>query len=99
MANSDLLTCVEFALRDSIAAESFDEADRLLEWYALTLDREVRVLDPGSRTLFEYQTRVNALLEWAGARIDVFRACTASEAAHLRSLTVYERQPAAAGAD
>jgi hypothetical protein len=91
--NQDLLTCLEGALRSSIAADSFDDAERLLEWYALALSYDLRVLDPGAPELLKCRERVNDLFEWAAARTKAFRACAATEAGRLYTLNFYDRQP------
>jgi hypothetical protein len=93
MAQADLFAGIEKALRDAVAAESFETAERMMQWYTLAAVQQLNGLEKDSRAALAVQARVNSLFEWVGQRTKAFRACAAGESVRLHSVTAYEQRP------
>ena len=83
------LTSLENAIRRSVAADSFPEAQRLLGEYVAEVERQLRTLPAASEEMRGLEKRTRNLFEWTSAMALAARGYAAAELSHLQLLARY----------
>ena len=84
-----LLTSLENAIRRSVAADSFVEAQALLGEYVVEVERQLRVMPAGPEELRALEKRTRNLFEWTSVMALAARGYAAADLSHLRLLSRY----------
>ena len=83
------LTSLENAIRRSVAADSFPEAQTLLGEYVAEVERQLRAMPAGPEEIRALEKRTRKLFEWTNAMALAARGYAAAELAHLQLLARY----------
>jgi hypothetical protein len=89
------LTSLEDAIRRSVAADSFPEAQTLLGEYIAEVERQLRAMPAGPEEIRALEKRTRNLFEWTSAMALAARGYAAAELAHLRLLAQYRHSAGA----
>ena len=83
------LTSLEDAIRRSVTADSFAEAQTLLGAYVAEVERQLRALPAGPEEIRALEKRTRNLFEWTNAMALAARGYAAAELSHLQLLARY----------
>ena len=83
------LTSFENAIRRSVAADSFAEAQTLLGEYVAEVERQLRALPAAPEEMRALEKRTRNLFEWTNAMALAARGYAAAERSHLQLLARY----------
>jgi hypothetical protein len=89
MPEPDTLTSLESAIRTSVGADSFAQAQSLLVQYVAEVERELRALPAGPGKLRELEIRTGRFFEWLGPMVLASRQFSAAELARLQLIRGY----------
>ena len=83
------LTSLENAIRRSVAADSFAEAQTLLGEYVVEVERQLRAMPAAPEEMRALEKRTRNLFEWTNAMALAARGYAATEMSHLQLLARY----------